>query len=403
MNALAGRFPGLTCFVALVVLFGFFRYVHALAVLLWEAPFIDFAHYYTYATVVRLGQNPFDPEAVAAVDALLAIRRAGSAANYPPFFYLLMQPWTLLDFRVAALTWFGLAQACVAGAIALCLRRVEPLPFVGVAATVFVVCNYQPLIENLALGQTNPLLLFLVTLAWWAARAERAWLAAACVALCPLVKPQYALLLPALWWMGQRRVLGRALLLLAAGLALSLAALGVPHHVEYLGYLAAPPDYLRTWTANLSPSATLHRLLSPRDGGRFLAMALTVVVDAVFVVVFARAIPRGLSSASPTFDRAWALAIVAIPLLSPLTEEHHLVLLLFPLALLLSTRGETSLLSMENVLLIGSALLLGSRFSLERFPVFHQGVPSLLATGKLIGALCLAWLLTRVLRKTTRA
>jgi hypothetical protein len=48
-------------------------------VLLWEAPFIDFAHYYTYASIVRLGQNPFDPQAVTQLDALLAIRRAGAA------------------------------------------------------------------------------------------------------------------------------------------------------------------------------------------------------------------------------------------------------------------------------------------------------------------------------------
>jgi len=93
------------------------------------------------------------------------------------------------------------------------------------------------------------------------------------------------------------------------------------------------------------------------------------------------------------------LVVTAIPLLSPLTEEHHLVVLLLPLALILLARWEMALLSAESYLLLGSVLLLGSRYSLERFPVFHEGILSLLATGKLVGALCLAWLLMRVLRE----
>jgi hypothetical protein len=130
---------------------------------------------------------------------------------------------------------------------------------------------------------------------------------------------------------------------------------------------------------------------------------LIVAVDVLLVVLLARAIPRGVSPASATFDWAWALAVTAIPLLSPLTEEHHLVVLLFPLVLLLLARGDMFPLSMENCLLLVSIVLLGSRYSLERFPAFHEGLPSLLAGGKLVGTCCLAWLLTRVLREHTQA
>ena len=162
MSASHIRVSGPTLFLALVVLFSLFRYLHTVAVLLWEAPFIDFAHYYTYATAVRLGHNPFDPQAVAQVDALLSIRRAGTAANYPPLFYLLMEPWTVMAFRPAAVTWLFVSQACLFGALALCLRRFEPPQPIGVAAALFVAFNYQPLVENLALGQINAFLLLLV-------------------------------------------------------------------------------------------------------------------------------------------------------------------------------------------------------------------------------------------------
>jgi hypothetical protein len=403
MNPSHPRLTGLSLCVALVVVFSLFRYLHTLAVLLWDAPFIDFAHYYTYATVIRLGQNPFDPEAVARVDALLAIRRAGAAANYPPLFYVLMQPWTLLPFRPAAVTWFIASQVCLFGAFAVCLRRFAPPSPVGVAAALFVMFNYQPLVENLALGQANVLLLLLVTLAWWGARTGHPWVAAVSVALCPFVKVQYALVLPALWWMRQRRILGAALIFVAIGFAVSLAVLGPAHHIAYVRYLLDPPDYLRTWTANLAPGAALHRLLSPYSHTRLLADGLTLAVDAILVVVFARAIPRGVSPASAAFDWAWALVVTAIPLLSPLTEEHHLTVLLLPLALLLLARWDMPLLSAESGLMLASVLLVGSRYSLERFPVFHEGIPSLLAGGKLAGTLCLAWLLTRVLKQPAQA
>jgi hypothetical protein len=284
-----------------------------------------------------------------------------------------------------------------------CLRRFAPPSPVGVAATLFVAFNYQPLVESLALGQANALLLLLVTLAWWGARTGRPWVAAASVAVCPFVKVQYALILPALWWMRQRRILGAALLFIAIGLAVSLAALGPAHHIAYVRYLLSPPDYLRTWTANLSPWAILHRLLGPHGDARLLADGLTLAADAILVVTFARAIPRGVSPASPTFDWAWALVVTAVPLLSPLTEEHHLTVLLLPLALLLLARWDMALLSAESALLVASIILLGSRYSLERFPVFHAGIPSLLAGGKLAGTLCLAWLLTRVLKQPAQA
>ena len=403
MSASRFRLAGLSLFLVLVVLFSLVRYLHTAAVMVREAPFIDFAHYYTYATVVRLGGSPFDPQAVARTDAQLGLRRAGAPANYPPLFYALMLPWTVVPFRSAAVGWLLLTQACLLGALALTLRRVTPSSPVGVAAVLFVALNFQPVIEDMALGQVNAGLLLLVTAAWWGMRTERPWIAASAVAACPFLKAQYVLLIPALWWMGQRRALGRALLLMGAGLAIGLATLGWDHHVEYLRYVGNLPEYLRTWTANLSPRASLHRLLSPHGEAPLVADGLTVTLDALLVALVARAIPRRVAPASSTFDWAWALVVTAIPLVSPLTEEHHLVVLLLPLALILLSRWDMEVLSGESALLLGSVLLVGSRYSLERFPAFHQGALSLLATGKLVGTACLAWLLIRLLRESSTA
>jgi hypothetical protein len=384
--------------LTLVILFSLFRYLHGLAKLLAEAPFIDFAHYYTYTTIVARGLNPFDPQAVAQVDSLLSIRRAGAAANYPPLFYLLMQPWVLLPFRPAAVAWFLASQACLVATVWLCLRRFAAASPVMVTAALFVVLNYQPLIESLALGQTNVLLLFLVALAWWGLRAGSPWIAAGAVAMALHIKVQYGLLIPLLWAGGHHRVANRALLLGSLGFGAGLLLLGPTHHLEYLRYLLSPPDYLYTWSANLSPRATLHRLLAPLPQGPVLATGVTLALDAVLLVLFARAIPRSVRPDSPAADWVWGLGLTAVPLLSPLTEEHHLVVLLLPLILLLLAEPEARMGPRDQVLLLGSILLLGSRYSLEQFPVFQQGALSLLATGKILGVAGLAWCLIRRLR-----
>ncbi len=391
----AGALPLL---LALVILFSLFRYLHGLAKLLAEAPFIDFAHYYTYTTVVARGLNPFDPHAVAQVDSALGIRRAGAAANYPPLFYLLMQPWVLLPFRPAAVAWFLASQACLVATLWLCLRRFASASPVMVTAAVFVVLNYQPLIESLALGQTNVLLLFLVALAWWGLRAGSPWVAAAAVAMALHIKIQYSLLIPLLWASGGHRVGNRALLLGSLGFGAGLLLLGPTHHLDYLRYVLSLPDDLYTWTANLSPQGTLHRLLATVPHGPVLATGLTLALNAVLLVLFARAIAGSLRPGSATADWAWGLGLTAVPLLSPLTEEHHLVVLLLPLMLLLLAVPWARMGPRDRILLVGSVLLLGSRYSLEQFPAFHQGALSLLATGKILGVGALAWALIRRLR-----
>jgi hypothetical protein len=388
----------LTLLIGLVLFFSLFRYGHTALKLAMEAPFVDFAHYYTYATVVAQGRNPFDAEAVARVDEALRIRRAVAEANYPPLFYLLMQPWILLPFRQSALVWLVMNQAWLLAALGLGVSRPPSPTPISVAALLFVVLNYQPLVESLALGQTNVLLLFLVTLAWWGLRNSRPWLTAGGVALTIFVKVQYALLVPWLFWMGRRKAGGRALVLTGVGIGAGLVMLGLEHHLDYLGYLLPPPESLYSWSANLSPLAALFRLFSPSATGRRLAIILALVLDVILLVLFVRAASQLVRHEAPAVDWAWGLGLAAVLLLSPLTEEHHLVVLLLPVMLLVLSETRAPVRLAELSLLVASIVLLGSRYSLARFPNVQQGPLSLLATGKLLGILGVVWLLIRRLR-----
>jgi hypothetical protein len=388
--------------LAVVVLFSLFRYGHDLVKILVEAPFIDFAHYYTYATVVSLGMNPFDPQAVGTVDAMLNLRRAGAAANYPPLFYLFMQPWVYLPFRPAAIGWLLASQACLVLMLWFCIHRHGEASPTQVAVALFVTLNYQPLMESLALGQSNIWLLLLLTLAWWGLRSARLWVPAVAVAVIVHIKIQYVLLIPLLWWIGYRQVSFRALALAALGLGVGVLSLGLAHHIEYVRYVTSLPDYLAAWTANISPSGTVHRLLAASGDGRMLADGLTLALDALFLGVCARVIPRAPAPDPSTLDWAWGLGLCAILLLSPLTEEHHLVVLLLPLMLLLLSDSIERMRARDFAVTVAVILLLGSRYSLEQFPAFHQGALSLLATGKLVGVAGLAWILVGRLRASAR-
>ena len=90
--------------------------------------------------------------------------------------------------------------------------------------------------------------------------------------------------------------------------------------------------------------------------------------------------------------------MTAIPLLSPLVEEHHLVVLLLPVILLLLAEPRAPTTLADQAILVLSILLLGSRYSFEQFSAFHQGPLALLASGKILGVVTLAWTLTRRLR-----
>ena len=380
----------------LVVGFSLFRYLHDIAQIVLESPFIDFAHYYTYAYLVGQGLNPFDPQAVAMVDDVLKIRRAGAAANYPPLFYLLMQPWTWMPFPVAAHVWTLVGQVSLFAAVGLCLSRwTTPNPL-QLTAALFVALNYQPALENAALGQANALLLLLVTLAWWGLRSGHHWLTACLIGIAPHIKIQYGLLILLLWVMGHRALCARAAIVAGSGVVIGTLALGEAHYLDYLRYLAAMPDYLVSWTANLSLRGTLNRLLLPLEHGRAVADAAMLAASLAILVVVARAIPRSIPPDSQKVDWAWSAGLCAMLLVSPLTEEHHLVVLLFPLLRLLC--ADVPLRAGEIPLALSAVILVGSRYSLERFPMLHEGPLSLLTAGKLLGVVALLWLLVRRLQ-----
>ena len=371
-------------------------YAGGIARIAADSAFVDFAHYYAFAMHVARGGDLFDPSTTARMSDALAVRAAGAPLKYPPLFYVAMRPWTWLPFRGAALTWLAAGQALLlmTGALLLRRRAAEPARVVGLVA---LVALWQPLLETFHLGQTNVVLLALLTLGWWGAREARPWLAGIALGLAVQVKPQFGLPIVALWWIGQRGVAYRAAGVAACGLVVGVASVGVDAHVEWLRHLLAMPTYLHAWSLNITPHATLHRLLDGGLGPRVVE-PMALVASAGILAAVAYALRARSQPGTPAFDAAFGLAVAAVPLVAPIAEEHHLTVLLLPVALLLLAPDVTSRL---NVALIAAAVLIGARYSLERFAALHAGPASLLMTGKMASVALLAWLLGRRLRQVS--
>jgi len=167
-------------------------------------------------------------------------------------------------------------------------------------------------------------------------------------------------------------------------------------HVKWMRHLLAMPAYLHAWSLNIAPHAALHRLLDAALGPRAVE-PMAIVTSAAVLTAVAYALRRRPEPDTVAFDAAFGLAVAAVPLVAPMAEDHHLTVLLLPVALLLLARDATPRI---DIALIVAAVLIGARYSLERFPAVHAGPASLLMTGRLAGIALLAWLSARRLSET---
>jgi hypothetical protein len=378
----ASVFPAL---LWLAVIFGLARYAHDMLKFLLQSSFIDFAHYYTFTTIVSQGLDAYDPQIVQRMDAVLQLHRAGGGADYPPLFYVLMTPWTWLPFRAASVAWFLAGQVCLAAAIALCASKTTVVTPVRFALVALLALNFQPVLETVVLGQSNGILFLLLAAAWLGLRNDRPWLVAASLSLAVHIKIQYILLVALLGWMGASRAFVRTLAVYGAGIGAALAVVGPAHYRGYVDLLLESSAVYADWILNLSLRAGLYRLLDVSGALDLVADGLWMAAGAVTLVLLARALGRTDRLAGERLDWAWGAGIAAVMLLSPMTEEHHLVVLLLPLTHLLLSSHLPPVRAFRGMLLAASIVLLGARYSLNQFPVFHHGLYSLAMMGKTAG------------------
>jgi hypothetical protein len=385
--------------LGLLVTLAAFRYAHEIVKIVVESSRIDFGSFYTFTAALQRGHDPFTAAGLQALDHL-AIPRAGSSApTFAPAGYLLFLPFVTVSYETARAAWLLVGQGALLGTLWALYRRLAPPPLVA-AGMLAVVLGYQPIYEDVSVGNLNLVVLLLVTLAVIPDARTRPLAVAVPLSLALNLKLYCVVLLPLLVWVGAGTAAVLAVALALVWTAAALLVLGAAWVPAYAHYLALGSASLHGWPRNLSPHAVLHRLVeAPAPQPLIEAVAVALAVGVAAVVAWG---VRGGGARADGLLVAWAAALAAMPLMSPLTEEHHLVVSLVPLLVAIA-RVSVHPSPADVALLAAATVLLAGRYSLESFPAFSMGVASLATTGKALGSVLLLAVLVRIARAPERA
>ncbi|HZI95022.1 MAG TPA: glycosyltransferase family 87 protein [Patescibacteria group bacterium] len=366
----------------------------------------DFKAYYTSATAVRTGQaGQFLYSDPARMNLGLLPDQPWvefatshgvphpSAYIYPPFLAVALAPLTLLPYHEANLLWFGLNTLLLAASIVLLLSlgrqllgRLDPL---ACAAVIFVCLNFFPTVRAMQCGQAGFVLLFLTAGGLIALVRRRDPLAGLCLALAAAIKLTPLLLIVWLAWAGRRRAAAWGAALFAGFTACSLAVVGWSNGLLYVtGFLPVLSRGAATY-ANQSINGFLNRMLTDQSMAVFgfsdepgsVWLLTRLFAGLLLGAAFALTRPGWLGR--PTADllgeaerrtqllaSGYALVTLSSLLVSPISWEHHYVLALVPLSVmifLVADRGA-----------IGSLALLSIAYvaiSIDAFELVRKELP----------------------------
>ncbi len=267
---------------------------------------------------------------------------------HPPTSVLLALPLGGLDYPDAVLVWNVVSLAAFLGSLAIVAVVLPvPRPLLLPAFVLMMICH--PVYGNVYLGQITLVLVLLVTSAWALDRSGRPGAAGLLVGLAAAIKlfPAYLLVYFAI----QRRwraLVGASVSFAALSLA-AVAVLGWDAHRDYLRVVLPRMETFRSYGYNAAIAGLWYKLFNPMaDVGlvaplwqsptlaRWGTLASNLAVTAIVAMAVWRA--RTLSRR----NLAFGLTVSAMLLVSPVTWDFSMPLLLVPLAVIGRGAGRSS-------------------------------------------------------------
>jgi Glycosyltransferase family 87 len=257
---------------------------------------------------------------------------------YPPFFAILMIPLTYLPVPAALAVWNVCNLALLGGAIALGLRACGAKPSLPLVAVLTVAAsNMGPVRSVLHWGQADLFILFFMSAAFLAAGVRRPGLAGVLLGVACVVKPLYLPLVVYLIWKREFKFAAATVLAFLVYFFAPFLWLGARTLQDELYVLLYLGGDFTTVLVNHAPKGVLLRLFTVNPYVRPLVVAPTLVtvlwlgvVAVVGVLTVAFVSPRPLRR-DPRSLLEVGLVLLALFLVSPMTEEGHLSLLILPL------------------------------------------------------------------------
>ena len=256
---------------------------------------------------------------------------------YPPPFVLLAAPLSMVDPAVAAWIWTGFLVAAFAVAVAL-------LPVDARTRWVILLLGAisWPLVYAIKLGQVGPILLLTFAAGWrW---MERPWRLGIATAIGTAIKIQPALVFAWALLTGRRRAVVAGLAVLGILTLLATVVAGPSSWVDQATLLARVSKPIDT-PHNMTPGRMAFEAGLPYAAAWAIQIANWVLVAVVVLIAAFRCRPVA----------SYMAVVVATQLVSPILWDHYALLLLLPVAWLLSVGRRWAVL----IPLATSVLLLG--------------------------------------------
>lgn len=244
----------------------------------------------------------------------------------PPHFHLVVLPFALLAPAEAVMSWIIVSLIALIVSIMIITREtavtLTPVRTLLVALAVLAFAGTQAFFLT---GQLSMLLLAAMTVCWINARRGRWTAAAVWLGICLGIKPFLLLFLPYLLVARHLRAIGVALVTAAACFAVGLFVFGAENYEAWYRALGEAGDW--TWAEMNASALGLFRrsfdvqpIVSPVWVRPELVRLWIPTAAAIGIVTLVAAARDRTTSG---IDRAFALVLVAAPLMSPLGWVYY--------------------------------------------------------------------------------
>jgi hypothetical protein len=371
-----------------------------------EPNFLDTAYYYVWGDLLCKGIDiylvqPFDSKTLEFLStpvgfpiSHLSQRSYFSFINtgvliYSPAFISLVSLLSLMAFKTACAVWTLFNYGALVLSILLILRTLDlKLDAVTLSLVSFIVFSFQPLLECTALGQSNLILLCMLSLSLWATKNESPYWAGLFLSFAIHMKPQFALIAFLFPLNGMYRHFTSTIVYYCLIAVASLPFAGLSLQLDYFRALFRTAAYAQEatmleWGKNLSLLSAVTRLLGSSYIGELRLLNAVFAVGILAYSFRKFRMPCNVSLFVQEFTYMTALVLVIVPVF----EEHYLVLLYLPILCLFSQLPHMHGF-WRGVFVVGY-LLVGLKYSLVSFPAFSSGFLSLFSNGKLYGLIAI--------------
>lgn len=276
-------------------------------------------------------------------DQLRTVARVITYNPHPPASVLIALPFAKFSYPNAVLLWNLFSLAALAASLWMIRRELVisvSVPLVCGGVTALLLCG--PLWMQVILAQFNLIILLLLTATWVMDRKGHQHVAGFFLGVATAIKlyPGFAIL----YFLVRRRarVVRWAAITFALVVAASTAVLGSGTFTTYLAEVLPEMRLFRAAWNNASLPGFWRKLFDPPTGvPNFLsvhpllhspwAATTGAVLSCAALIAVTLAVTRSAQSREQ-HDEAYAITLVAMLLVSPVTWDHYLLVLLLPLA-----------------------------------------------------------------------